>query len=123
VPTANGSTNRQSRRPAPRTANPARPVACAGLAAALDDQFYAVLGQVDVDGKTNEVSQFAPLLEHLDLTGHIVTAYTLHTRRGHAEFLVTKQNAHYIFIIEHASHSSCCLSWRVKESSLAVSPT
>ncbi|MBV9095427.1 MAG: ISAs1 family transposase, partial [Streptosporangiaceae bacterium] len=68
------------------------------LLAVLDQQACVVLSQAGVDGKTNEVTQFAPLLEHLDLTGHVVTADALHTQRGHAEFLVTAKNAHYIFI-------------------------
>jgi predicted transposase YbfD/YdcC len=57
------------------------------LLAVLDHQAWAVLGQVDVDVdvETNEVTRFAPLLEHLDLTGHVVTADALHTQRGHAE--------------------------------------
>ena len=70
------------------------------LLAVLDHQACAVLGQVGVDGKTNEVTRFAPLLEPLDLTGHVVTADALHTQRAHAEFLVTRKNAHYIFIVK-----------------------
>jgi predicted transposase YbfD/YdcC len=70
------------------------------LLAVLDQQACAVLGQVDVDGKTNEVTRFAPLLEPLDLTGHVVTAHALHTQRGHAEFLVAQKNAHYIFVVK-----------------------
>jgi hypothetical protein len=65
------------------------------LLAVLDHQTCAVLGQADVDGKTNEVTQFAPLLEPPDLTGHVVTADALHTQRGHAELLATGKNAHY----------------------------
>jgi len=70
------------------------------LLAVLDQQACAVLGQVSVDGKTNEVTRFAPLLDHLDLAGDVVTADALHTQRGHAEFLVTGKNAHYIFIVK-----------------------
>jgi hypothetical protein len=44
------------------------------LLAVLDHRACAVLGQVDVDGKTNEFTQFAPLLDPLDLTGDMVTA-------------------------------------------------
>jgi DDE_Tnp_1-associated/Transposase DDE domain len=61
------------------------------LLAVLDQQACAVLGQVSVDGKTCEVTRFAPLLEHLDLTGHVVTADALHTQRGHAEFLAPRR--------------------------------
>jgi len=38
------------------------------LLAALDQRCGVVLGQVRVDGKTNEITRFAPLLEPLDLT-------------------------------------------------------
>jgi predicted transposase YbfD/YdcC len=70
------------------------------LLAVLDQRACAVLAQAGVDGKTNEVTRFVPLLEPLDLTGHVVTADALHTQRGHAEFLVTQKNAHYIFIVK-----------------------
>ena len=70
------------------------------LLAVLDQQACAVLGQVSVDGKTNEVTRFAPLLEALDLAGHVVTADALHTQRAHAEFLVTQNSAHYIFLVK-----------------------
>ena len=70
------------------------------LMAVLDQQVCAVLGQVDVDGKTNEVTRFRPLLAGLDLTGCVVTADAMHTQRDHAEFLVQEKNAHYIFIVK-----------------------
>ena len=70
------------------------------LMAVLDQQACAVLGQVDVDGKTNEVTRFRPLLAGLDLTGCVVTADAMHTQRDHAEFLVQEKNAHYIFIVK-----------------------
>ena len=44
-----------------------------------------VLGRVRVDGKTNEITRFAPLLEPLDLAGCVITADALHTQREHAE--------------------------------------
>jgi len=49
------------------------------LMAILDHQACAVLGQVDVDGKTSEISRFRPLLADLDLTGCVITADALHT--------------------------------------------
>jgi predicted transposase YbfD/YdcC len=70
------------------------------LMAVLDHQACAVLGQVDVDGKTNEISRFRPLLAELDVTGCVITADALHTQRDHAEFLVQDKNAHYILIIK-----------------------
>jgi hypothetical protein len=53
-----------------------------------------------VDGKTNEITQFAPLPEPLELAGTVVTADALHTQREHAEFLVTRKHAHYIMIVK-----------------------
>jgi hypothetical protein len=44
-----------------------------------------------VDGKTNEITRFAPLLEPLDLAGAVVTAFAIHAQREHAEFLVTER--------------------------------
>jgi hypothetical protein len=70
------------------------------LLAVIDQQASAVLGQVGVDGKTNEITQFAPLLEYLDLAGCVITADALHTQRDHAEFLVTKKHAHYILVVK-----------------------
>ena len=49
---------------------------------------------------TNEITQFAPLLEPLDLTGCVITADALHTQREHAEFLVTTKKAHYILVVK-----------------------
>jgi predicted transposase YbfD/YdcC len=72
----------------------------AHLLAVCDQQAGTVLGQARVDGKTNEVTQFAPLLEPVDLAGCVVTADALHTQRGHAEFLVTKKNADYILTVK-----------------------
>jgi hypothetical protein len=63
------------------------------LLAAADQQAGAVLAQAEVDGKTNEITAFAPLLEPLDLAGAVVTADALHAQREHAEFLVTEKKA------------------------------
>jgi predicted transposase YbfD/YdcC len=54
-----------------------------------------------VDGKTNEITRFAPLLEPLDLTGAVVTADALHAQRAHAGFLVEDKNAHYILMVKN----------------------
>jgi predicted transposase YbfD/YdcC len=37
-----------------------------------------VLGQVDVEAKTNEIPLFTTLLDRIDLTGAVVTADALH---------------------------------------------
>jgi hypothetical protein len=67
------------------------------LLAACDQHAGAVLAQVGVDGKTNKVTRFAPLLEPLDLAGCMVTANAMHTQRDHNEFLVSRKNAPYIW--------------------------
>ena len=59
-----------------------------------------VLGQAAVDGKTNEITRFAPLLEPLELAGCVITADALHTQREHAEFLVTAKQTHYILVVK-----------------------
>jgi predicted transposase YbfD/YdcC len=61
------------------------------LAAATHGE-QLVLGQVEVGAKSNEIPQFAPLLDGLtaagvDLRGLVITADALHTQRGHAEYL------------------------------------
>jgi predicted transposase YbfD/YdcC len=72
----------------------------AHLLAAVDQQARTVLAQADVDGKTNEITRFRPLLEPLDLAGCVITADALHTQREHAEFLVTDKKAHYILVVK-----------------------
>ena len=80
-----------------------------------------LLDHLEVDVKHNETSHFTELLEPLDLDGAVVTSDALHTVRANLDWLVKDKKAHYIAIVEHASHCSCCRSWRVKQSSLAVS--
>jgi predicted transposase YbfD/YdcC len=70
------------------------------LLAVIDQQAGVVLGQAAVDGKTNEITRFAPLLEPLDLAGAVVTADALHTQREHAQFLVSDKKAHYILVVK-----------------------
>jgi predicted transposase YbfD/YdcC len=70
------------------------------LLAALDQRAGAVLAQARVDGKTNEITQFAPLLEPLDLAGCVITADAMHTQRGHAQFVVAQKKAHYILVVK-----------------------
>src|SRR5256714_7401169 len=43
----------------------------------------------------------------------------LHTQSDTAQVILGR-DADYVMTVEHASHCSCCWSWRVKESSLAV---
>ncbi len=69
------------------------------LLAAFDTGTGAVLGQTVVDGKTNEINAFAPLLDRIDITGALVTADALHTQRGHVGYL-TGRGAHYLLTVK-----------------------
>ncbi|MGW4931371.1 ISAs1 family transposase [Agromyces sp. NPDC004153] len=70
------------------------------LLSAFDQVTGLVLAQTEVDGKTNEITRFRPLLQHLDLTDAVITADALHTQRDHAHFLATEKNAHYVLIVK-----------------------
>ena len=49
-----------------------------------------VLGQVKVDGKSNEITALPALLEMLDLDGRTVTADAMHTQREASARIVEK---------------------------------
>jgi predicted transposase YbfD/YdcC len=60
------------------------------LLAVIDQHTRVVLGQVKVEGKTNEITAFTPLLDTLtsiDLTDVVITADALHTQRDHIDEL------------------------------------
>jgi predicted transposase YbfD/YdcC len=86
------------------------------LLAVLDHTSRAVLGQVDVDGKTNEIARFRPLLDGLDLAGRVATADALHTQREHADWLVTVKHAAYLLLVKANQptlhHQLARLPWR-----------
>jgi predicted transposase YbfD/YdcC len=66
----------------------------------MDHTSRAVLGQTDVDAKTNEITGFQPLLDGLDLTGTVVTADAIHTQRAHADWLVSHKHAAYLLVVK-----------------------
>jgi predicted transposase YbfD/YdcC len=71
------------------------------LMAAVTHDDGLVLGQVEVGAKSNEIPQFAPLLDTLasagvDLARTVITADALHTQRAHAEYL-HKRGAGFVF--------------------------
>ncbi len=69
------------------------------LLAAYDTGTGTVLGQAVVDGKTNEINVFGPLLDRIDIAGAIITADALHTQRGHVSYL-TGRGAHYLLTVK-----------------------
>lgn len=68
------------------------------LLAAMRHATTAVLGQVAVAGKSNEITAFRPLLAGLDLARTVITADALHSQREHAEFLVANRAAYVIIV-------------------------
>lgn len=70
------------------------------LLAALDHASGVVLGQVEVESKTNEIPMFSTLLDRIDLTAAIVTADAMHAQRAHAEYLVGSRGAHYVLTVK-----------------------
>jgi predicted transposase YbfD/YdcC len=70
------------------------------LLAALDHAHGVVLGQADVQAKTNEIPMLPILLDRIDLAGAIVTADAMHAQREHARYLVAQRGAHYILTVK-----------------------
>jgi predicted transposase YbfD/YdcC len=96
-----GKTVRGSRSTGPDAERPAR-----HLLAVIDQHTRVVLGQVSIDtrveGKTSEISRFAPLLDTLtalDLTDVVITADALHTQREHVETLAAR-GAHWVLTVK-----------------------
>jgi predicted transposase YbfD/YdcC len=70
------------------------------LMACLDHATGTVLAQVAVDGKTNEITMLASLLDQVsDLNGVLVTMDALHAQRGHAAYL-RKRAGHYLVTVK-----------------------
>jgi predicted transposase YbfD/YdcC len=70
------------------------------LLAVMDYTSHAVLGQADMDATTNEITQFQPLLDGVDLTGTVVTADALHTQHAHVDWLVTAKHAASLLVVK-----------------------
>jgi len=71
----------------------------AHLLAALDHVHGAVLGQVEVGAKTNEIPMFPVLLDRIGITGAVVTADAMHAQRGHATYLAGR-GAHFVLTVK-----------------------
>lgn len=70
------------------------------LLSALDHDSCAVLAQVEVGAKTNEIPRFPVLLDEIgDLAGVVVTADALHAQRTHADYLHGR-DADYLFTVK-----------------------
>ena len=69
------------------------------LLAAFDHTHGVVLGQVDVEAKTNEIPMFSTLLDPIPLVGAVVTADAMHAQRAHADYLHGR-GAHFVFTVK-----------------------
>lgn len=69
------------------------------LLSVFDHTHGVVLGQVDVDAKTNEVPMLPVLLDQVDLAGMVLTVDALHAVRSHAQYL-HEHGAHYILAVK-----------------------
>ncbi len=72
---------------------------CRHLLAAITHDEAVVLGQVNVDVKTNEIPMFSELLDPIDITAAVITADALHVQTGHAHYLHRRQ-ADYILTVK-----------------------
>jgi len=59
-----------------------------------------VVGQVEVEHKSNEITALRPLLAPLDISGFLVTADALHAQREHARFIVEEKGADYLLQVK-----------------------
>jgi predicted transposase YbfD/YdcC len=57
----------------------------------------------EVGAKTNEIPEFAPLMEQIpdeELTNAVITLDALHAQREHARYLVEERGAHYLLSVK-----------------------
>ena len=83
---------------------------------ACDQATGVVLASIDVDGKTNEITRFAPLLDQIsDLRDTVITADALHCQREHVTYLA-ERGAHWILTVKgnqpHLHAQLTALPWR-----------
>lgn len=76
------------------------------------------LASREIGAKTNEIPEFAPLLDQIDdtdLAGTVVTADALHAQRDHATYL-HERGAHYLLTIKNNQRGQArqlhALSWK-----------
>lgn len=70
------------------------------MLATCDQVTGVVLASTDVNGKTNEITRFQPLLDQIsDLRDTVITADALHCQREHVDYL-TERGAHWILIVK-----------------------
>ncbi|MEV0733601.1 ISAs1 family transposase [Polymorphospora sp. NPDC050346] len=83
---------------------------------ACDQATGVVLAGIDVDGKTNEITRYAPLLDQIsDLRDTVITADAPHCQREHVTYLA-QRGGHWILTVkgnQPSPHSQLAgLPWR-----------
>lgn len=91
------------------------------LVSALMYHERMVIGQRQVDKKSNEINAFKPLLEPLDLSGKIVTADAIQTQVKNAQFVVEDKGANYIFPVKQNQEKLFETIRKVKEGDFSPS--
>lgn len=84
--------------------------------AAAEQRTGVVLASTGVDGKTNEITRFGPLLDQIsDLRNMVITADALHCQRNHVAYLA-ERGAHWILTVKENQPSLhaqlAALPWR-----------
>ncbi len=82
------------------------------LLSAILHQEAVVIGQIQVEEKTNEIPKLPALLDPLPLQGAVVTADAMHTQTGTAHYLVETKGADYLFMRMHPYGSPKTISPR-----------
>jgi hypothetical protein len=70
------------------------------LLSAILHEEGVVIGQIEVEEKTNEIPKLPDLLGPLPLEGAMVTADALHTQSESARYIVEEKKADYLFIVK-----------------------
>jgi hypothetical protein len=68
--------------------------------AAFLHEAQAVVAQVRIEEKSNEIPAVAPLLAAVEIAGRVGTADALHTQRATAHHLVQERGADYLFVVK-----------------------
>jgi len=70
------------------------------LLAALLHKEGIVIGQKEVDSKTNEIKAFKPLLDEIDIKDKIITADAMHAQVEHAKY-IKEHGGNYLFVVKN----------------------
>src|SRR5881296_3647336 len=70
------------------------------LLSAILHEEAVVIGQIEVEGKTNEIPKLPELLAPLPLEGAVITADAIHTQTESARYIVEQKKADYLFTVK-----------------------